>query len=562
MLKPVMLPVHGVSNARSFIDTPGDMAPYALDADGKPIMRNIVPFTPGSKDRHVLGSRAGHSLLFPQQCGGLGGAAWQELIPVAISSTLDGYTVGTCTVLTADDSVSVESGAIVGNYFQVDSVPSMDGVGALETGGVSASAVCPALQGSGDGYYLCFVATTYTGGSGFTEAKIRCFRDDTGATVWEYTISSATANKFINTMTCSDGFLFVCTNAVVLMLRVTDGSLVATETMGGWAQETIEAGVYKTAAGAEWLFVGFNGSEVAGRTQDEAGADVEPITAGDHATHFRAGVMRFQIGNEYVNPTGPYAGDPLTRDTYGWGQTLDAATGLTDNSDTDFNEGFHGYFRVSERSMVEGHGCLITALAVDSRDGSIIVGRTNQGYGPNSDYPPDGLSYTCITVFKISFDGELEWEMDVGSLLSTEVGHGGYANDIPTSATDDPTISQVRVSRLGMVCAAGRQTESGFNTFGIDTDDGTLQWTLNLTDSGLSMRQAAIAVDPGDGAFVLGGDVNDAWEGSGSDDAHLWKVNALTGAVMWDYLIDVDVSVLAVSMMPDGSLVVGTDYVS
>lgn len=552
------MPVRGVSNARSFIDTPGDTCPYALDENGLPIMRNIVPHTPKAKDRHVMGGRAGLSRLFDQQCGGPGGSEWQEIIPVAISSRVEGYTIGSCVMATTGQNVT--SGAIVGNYAQLNSVPSSDGIGALGTSTVVATAGCPRLiSGS---YYLYFVAINYTGSGGSGEAKIRAVRSDTGATVWEYTISTSGQDRYVNTMCCSDYFLFVCTNAVVLMIRVDDGSLVTTETLGGWAQEAVQGGVYKTTTGDEYLFVGFNGSEIAGRTQDEDGNDVETIEAGDPAKHFRSGVMRFLIGAEYANTTGPYVGDPLTRDTYGWGQTLDPNTGLTDNADTDFNEGFHGYFRVSERSLVEGHGCLINALHVGI-DGRVYVARTNQGYGPNAAYPPDGTTYPPIVGFAITFEGELLWEADTGSLLSSEIGLGGYANDIPTSASEDPAISQIAYSRLGVVVLGGRQNDAGYSAFGLDADTGAPQWTANLMDAGLSLRQGAIAVDPGDGHVMLGGDVNDAWDDAGvGEDAHLWKLNAITGAVEWDFLIDDAVSVTGLSVLPSGTMAVGFDYVS
>lgn len=565
-----MLPVRGVSTARSFIDTAGDLCPYALDADGKPIMRNVLPHTPESDDRHVLGQRAGFDLLYPQQCGGIGGAPWRELIAVSVSSTIDGYTVGTATPVTGGSSVT--SGAIQGNYIQLDSVPSSDGVGALGTGSVNATAVCPVRQGTNAAPYRLYFVSSNTTSGGFGIATIRCVRDDTGATVWTATISEASVNRYVNTMTCSDNFLFVCTNGEVKMYRVLDGSLVTTNTLNGWAQETIQAAVYK-ASGREWLFVVFNGSAAAGVCHPSEG---HVIQAGEAATHFRSGVQRLRINNDYVNTVGPFSEDPLIAETRGWGQTITAA-GVRSNAGSEYAEWdstnsietFYGYFRVSEHSRIGGHGCLITSIAVDSRDGSVCVTRTNQGYGPNtsgsgsdgSPFAPDGTEFPPITVFRITFAGELDWESDVGSLDSTEVGAGGYANDIPTSGSDDPTLSVSACSFMGMWAVGGRMTEAGFSLFGIDPTNGTVQWQEAVVDAGRSLRQGAICVNPGDGAFIIGGDVSDEWD-AGGDDAHLWKYAALDGSLDWAFLVDAGVSVLSVSVMDDGSLVAGVDYIT
>ena len=564
-------PFRGVANSTGFIDTPAGFAPYALDADGLPITRNCIPHTPASKDRGAIGQRAGHSLVFPQQCGG--GLPWQALISVRRSSVVTGYTQASCDQATSGSSL--ESGALTSvNYIQLDSVPSSDGVGFLDDGvshanSVNAAAACQRLQSGG--YYLCFVSTNYTGTDGLLKAQIRCFRDDTGETVWTYTISDATLDQFINTMTCSDHFLFVCTNAVVVMLRVTDGSLVTTNTLGGFAQEAIEGGVYKDASGDEWYFVAFNGTEQAGRTQDTNGADIHMIEAGVPASMFRTGVQRYRINNEYVSDVGPYSSAAMTSEALGWGQTATVVNGVAvpDNAGTDYNEGFHGYFRISERSAVTGHGCLVTALAVDPRNGSVAITRTNQGYGPNSTgtdrtsgqpFTPDGAIFPSISVMKISFAGRLLGEWDPGS-ITNEIGVGGVYNDIPTGPGDDPSFSVCRINRLGVLCVGGRTNDVGLSVFGLDADIGTILWEGAVQDTG-SLRQACAAVDPGDQHFWVGGDRNSAWDGSGGNDAHLWKMNPSTGEIVRTWDVGSNVSALGIGMMGDGSMVVGMDFIA
>lgn len=557
-------PYRGVSNHAGFIDTPPGIAPYALDADGKPRARNFLPHSPGSKDRGSVGQRHGHRLLFPQQCGGAGGSAWQALVPVARASVIDGYRPGTCTPLT--DGESEVSGAITGNWALIDSVPSSDYVGTLDVsddgGGVvnsvNATAVCPVAQTNDDGetYYRFMVSSNYTSG-GNTRARIRCIRSDTKATVWTYGISAGGQDKFINTMVCSDNFLFVCSNGNVLVLRVTDGTLVMTCALEGWSQEAIEADVYKTVAGDEYLFVGFNGSDVAGATSGNS----TPIDAGVAATCFRAGVMRYRINNEYVSATGPYQNaDVLTYPTTGWGQTLDLDTGDINNADIDLFDSFHGYFRVSEWSAVEGHGCLINGLRVHKGTGTVVVARTNQGYGPNSSYPPDGATQPSITVFAISFEGVLLWEADTNSIL--ESGAGGYQNDIPIGAGDDPSISAVCVNTRGEVCVSGRQNAASFNTFGLDVRNGTLEWQANTQSASGSTRQGAIGVDPGDGHIIIGGDRNDDWDGADPGDNRNWfKVHSQTGEVLETFEHGANVSILSVSVFPNGTSLVGMDRI-
>lgn len=574
-MERLMPPYRGVSNHVAFADTPPGVVPYVLDAAGKPRARNFIPHSPGSKDRGTIGQRFGHDYLFPQQLGGPGGSPVQAVLSVARSSVIEGYRTGTCVPLVTGSAVV--SGAIAGNYFQLDSVPSSDGTGTLDvsddggsvTNSVSASAVCPVAFTNNDGqtYYRCFVASNFTGADGHLHARILCFRDDTGATVWQYTINTASVDSFINSMCCSDDFLFVCTNAVIKVFRVLGDStayvsgddaysLVDTNTLMGYAQESIQAAVYKTVAGQEWLFVGFNGSEVGGLTSGNSTV----ITAGTPASCFRAGVMRFQINAEYASTTGPYQNaNVLTYPTLGWGQTLDVDTGLADNSGDTLYDGFHGYFRVSERSLVTGHGCLVTGLCVNPSNGNVIVSRTNQGYGPNTTYPPDGLTYPTISIFCIGFDGTLQWEADTNSIL--EVGAGGYYNDIPTGAGDEPSLSAVSCNARGEVCAAGRNNAAGFGVFGIDASDGTLQWQATVQDTG-TVRQAAMDYDRGDGHFVMGGDRNDDWDGGGvGDNRNIWKVHSQTGVVLRTFDWGANVSALTVSEMPDSSVVVGTDRI-
>lgn len=560
-------PFRGVANSTGFIDTPPGFVPFSLDEDGLPRARNFLPHTPGSKDRGQMGQRHGFSKVFDVQMGA--GLAVQAMTNVARASVVTGFTQTDAQTMT--NGLSLESVALsVTNYAQLDSVPSADGFGFLDDGVshanfVQVAATCPVMHT--DGYQFAFIASNYTGTDGFSRSTIRCFRTDTGATVWTYTISTAITNRFINTMTCSDNFLFVCTNAVVLMLRVADGSLVATETLNADAQESIESCVFKDADGDEWLFVLFAGSEVAGATV--AGVTIE---AGNPASHFRAGVTRLLIGNEYVSTTGPYAGLPLTGSSTGWGQVLVPATGAADNVASRFYERFHGYFRFSERSRVVGHGCLPTAIHCDPRTGTLVIARTNQGYGPNSGldtvgtgasgltFAPDGTIFEPVSVCAISFDGELLWETDIGSIF--EIGLGGFYNDIPTGADDDPSLSAVRCNRLGTACVAGRQNIIGYSVFLLDIVDGTILNKNNVMATTGSVRQACMGVDPGDQNFVIGGDRNDDWEGSSSTNAHLWKVHAVTAEIVWYFDLGAAVSSLGLGMLAMGGIVYGFDYVA
>ena len=173
-------------------------------------------------------------------------------------------------------------------------------------------------------------------------------------------------------------------------------------------------------------------------------------------------------------------------------------------------------------------------------------------------FPPDGSSgYWTVTRF--DGNGAYVWRADTDSIL--ELGDGGYTNDIPTGAADDPSILAVAVDNQDNVYLGGRRTRadsSGVCAFRLD-DTGTLVWSQDL---GGTIREGAVAVNPQTQAPVFGGDVNTAWPDAGGVKAHLWELTVDAGLVARHFNVSTtDVSVLGVAIRSDGVVVYVTDKV-
>jgi hypothetical protein len=530
----VIPPFRGAANNTAFIKTPGDLAP--LDT-----MRNFRTFVP-DKDRPQGGKRPGIVKAFDRQ---LKNAAVQALCPVSRASYISGYLLGDGRDM--GDGSSKDSDALEGNLFILDEVPSMRyalELDALQYGGLDAQA-SNAVAFHPDDDLIAF-AINIPGAdtvSGFGETVIRVVTTD-GAVLWTIHVTSAFADRYTNTLVFSRHFLFVCVADHVRMYRVSDGSDFGTAFLGAWASETVEADVYRGPGGTEFLYVAFNGANKPG---DLVGGG--SIIAGPYAIHFRSGIIKYRL----IYNEGQDGYNPLVQVSFG--TAPDPADPLIEDG------GFHGYWRVSEQSGGKPWGCLINAMRVSPADGSVFFARTNQGYGPNTLYHPDG-STAFVTVTKVLANGTLAWERDTDSIDPGESGALGFANDIPTAPGDEPAILAVAVDGNGDVYAGGRRNILGDSVFKLRGTDGVMVWTTTV--AGIYpkvIRQAAMAIDPTDGNLVVAGDRNNDWIGADGQ-AHLWKISGNNGTVLWSFDILSNVSGLGVDVSTLGQIAYVTDFVS
>jgi hypothetical protein len=357
------------------------------------------------------------------------------------------------------------------------------------------------------------------------------------------------ANSIIpNSVRVYADYTFVSCGQYVYVFRTSDGFYLKRVTPSGWADEVQD--VRRSPLGG--LFALFTGSS-------SVSGIIPANTALVHeGQHVRAGVALFQINAD----TGNAAPAPLTHVAFG--QTL------TDTGNANYEN--HQTFRFSEH-LFRGYDPALGALRTNPRgglpfgfaldaSGNIFCSFTNRGWGKTLAADIPDSSFAPTTVCKIggitATFGRLQWEGDTQSVLDQYVTPGGVTcyNDIPGGGAlnrqwpnglaslngpggDEPSIDSLCCDAAGDVYAGGHRNQldvaGGFNVFKMSGLDGTLVWGTNL--SGM-VYQHCMAVDPTDGNVVVGGERNSDWDGSNADgtgpkQAHLWKLSAATGAVLW-----------------------------
>lgn len=533
---PVALPVAGAGNNSTFREQPAALAPLGR-------LRNVLRY-PSAGGRPQIGTRPGTTRVFGRV---LTAAEGQGLVAGGRASTATGSRLDNCQ---ADDGTGGSQGevtTITGQTWRLDQVPSLarayhfdvSGDGGGSANGAQAAAV------SRDGLYYA-VATNYTV-AGYTRAKVRLFRTSDNAEMWTLGILEASVARYVNALCFSTEYLIVCSNQYLLVLKISDGTQVQVDDVDGWAIETVEAAVWTDPeTDAEYLFVAFAGSNEAGTCHGGAS-----ITAGNPASQFRSGVAKYQCLAAAAIPLG---GSAIERKAYG--PTLSSSDAFYETTGA---EPYHGYFRFSENTARPPYGCLPTSLRVGP-DGSVYYTRTNQGYGPNSSYPPDGSTLPPISVGKIAPTGLQAWEQDIGSIQ--EVGLDGYINDIPTGAGDDPTLLAMDVAPDGLtLCAGGRRNAAGYSIWMLDATTGDVLWRTQLMASSKAIRQGVLRFDPASGNPIAGGDQHNGWPSAGGADAHLWMLDKDTGTVAWAWVLTSSASATALGVFPSGEIVYGSDHI-
>jgi len=520
-LPRVTLPRRGISNALTFGDHKGELCPPSA-------MLNAVLYTP-HKDRPQLGKRWGMQKVFNTRLAG--GAPIQALGVIPRASVISGFAVGSCTAITGLNHLAA---ALEGQVWMLEKNPQMFRqiyVDVQPTGPFGSTFNGPATNGVQacawiEGVEALAVATNYNDSVLAIDVSLLVLYDKSG-NILDY---SLVGQNFTNTMAASPEaanghrYLAVCAAGHVRVYDVSAGSLQESVLihLGQWSQESIECGWYLNEGVLE-LYVGFDGSSNGGTLPNDPAGDITP---GKFARHFRAGVIKFVVGGA----------TPLSVTQEIWSQQFA-------NTST-YYEALHGYFRVSEKTSGRPWGCRVTCLDVNQQNGSIAIGRTNQGWGPRATFQPNG-SAPYVTLMVIAPNGIPLYETEHN--IIREVGDGGFINDIPYGAdpTPDTAIMAIRWDEQNDIYMGGRVGDGGSSLFKIDAATGTEIWRY---DSGGTIRQAGIRIDPTDNNPIIAFDRNASWTGHAGAQAHLLKLNSADGSVIWSYDLGAAVSALNVDI--------------
>lgn len=539
MPTPIKVPTRGAANARPFVAPPDQFAPAST-------LRNFFPHDVDG-DRLRGGTRPGTRALFDTVMGA--GRPVQALFTVTRAAQVSGYVVpppgdGYEPVRSLLGGRSAPAGALAGNLFAVNNVPSFEWAQTLAGQGGPASVSVSALAVSRNGVY--FAAACNHVVAGLTRATVELRRVDTGELVWSWLISSGSASRSVNSLFFSTDAVWACTSAGLMGRYIADNTDVplpndplsgrSPADFYGWGSQAVAGKCIGAGpGGTERMYVAFDGT-----TLGNPGLVGPYVAAGHYASQFRSGVMQFA-----TNVRGSFSG--LSQVTYG------GAAGQVA-----YQEGQHGYWRVSERSAYAPRGCRVTAMDVSGVDGTVVIARTNVGCGPSNAFEPDGTIVPAVGLALINANSSLRWESDsTGTIL--EAGLLGYLNDCPVTGgsgvTNEPSLTCVKFDPAGDVYAAGRFNGGSVSAFKVRGADGSRLWAANITGSGAVIR--AVAIDPTDNNPVFVGDRNNS---SGSN-AHLWKLNALTGAVIASLDLPSAASARAVAATPSGVVIYGSDQI-
>lgn len=560
-MKPLQLPILGVSDDRAYLDTPQEFVPLSA-------MRNVLPHAP-TKGRRQMGTRPGLVRAFS---GRIGAGPVTGLRSINRPSISGGFNLGNATDLAGTSKLSA---SLLGQVWKLDAVPSMDWSAYIDVTGDSGpannvvNAACFSLDGT-----KIIVASNYLKGS-YTKAIVVCIDAETGVELWDHSIETASVHRFVNTVRCGSTFVFVATNQYVRVIELATGALVEENNLGGWSSEVVDTGVafidsingFGQTITTETLFVLFAGSTALGGptstlnggTMPDGTVTATPLTIDipESARDFRSGVMKFSISN-----ASPYPPSVLTQQSYG---TQIATT--APNAEQGLAR--HGYWRFSEQSRNSPYGCKPTAMAVHE-DGTVLVVRCNQGWGPTSAFRPSPQlngAKPFVSATMISPLGVRLWESDeAGSVTNDGFGEGYYSGTPHYNDIKNPTFIACAMDDQKYAVVAGRVNQGGWNVAVLDPDGFRIAEAVTAAGLG-TVREGCAALDPVDGNFIVGGDRTSLWKVAFDDvstvgtNAHLWKINARSGRVVWGYDLLEAVSALAVASSSGGT-VYGSDYVS
>lgn len=357
---------------------------------------------------------------------------------------------------------------------------------------------------------------------------------------------AVTVGVFPNHIVCNGEYLFIAAGKWVYVVRSDNGKYLQRFNLGGWTEEAMSLGV----RGDGSLVAAFAGkSGTVQKAVGTAALDTHPTdttpSARDNGFYWRSGVALCTVLTGVALP-----GTVLALAQFG--------TKRTDTGAADYED--HPTFRFAEQSRVlRGFGCIPSCLCV-LPDDSIIVGRTNRGWGrTDADRPAD--TQPRVNLVRISGGGigaVLEWEADTDSILETtdydidDNGSTDYTvrHDIPvmadttptagtrlnTTADPHPTIDALCASVFAdEVYAAGRRTANvPNNVYRIRAADGAVLARAPVSKSvDVSTEhwasQNAIAFNELDGTVVVAGERKNAGT---PDYSHVFVLDPVTLAVI------------------------------
>lgn len=553
-----------------------DQTPFGVPAEltGPPgSLLNVRAFDV-SKKRGRGAKRPGVSRVFETQI--CAGKPIQLLKSVSISSKVTSYQATGCRLIADGEWEERVSTPLQGQGFMLGSLPSMFRDFDEDTyAGTKAGVACcwhPLLT---NGIRRAFVVSRHTdaginGGQAFS--RLRCV-DELGAELWAANIEDKDAGGSlpgsprtvaVNDVICNtslglgnalvivSGALFGASDqqGYVYVYAAADGTYLKRYDLAGWSSEAQQA-ITRTDGKVAVLLWGSGGT--AGTCQDGT-----PVLGGGFGQFFRSGIMLFE----------PRTGaDPLERISFGENTTAPKR---------ELVGGVHsGYWRFSEHLNRKPLGAYPCAIAAGP-NASIIACFTNRGWGPNASYPPADNSSPYSTVARIESDASVSWEVDTDSIRRAYTVGTTYYCDIPGTGspygTDPPSLFAAACSiEDGRVYVGGARNSSsttatdGFSLFCLSLVDGRILWKANMGSAASAFAGSVgdIAVDPMDRNLVVGIYRSSTWDG-GTKNAHLVKVDAISGAVRWSYdLMDSDAANTAsVDVESRGRIVFMTPYVT
>lgn len=554
----VNIPVRGATDTARFRELPAGFAPVGS-------MLNVLPYT--AAGRQQMGTRGGVTEVF----AGLGGMI-QSLAVLNRPSVSSGFTLGS--PVSAGDGISRSGAALEGNLWVMEDNPrptiqyrtTFDTVIGAAAPFPNVTAVCFSPDGT-----LLLVGHTEINVYGKYMVRIRCLDAATGEEEWtvQYNNEGTTQDftLYAGCLVCSKEYAFFGAKSSLQAIRLTGANasrITDCGTLNGWCQEIVALGVYdQGGAYNEALYACFQGTRSGNQTDFVGGGSFngaplidDDIDSGDTASHYRAGVMKFSIPRSTDNI------GAVRRVSFGTQLAVTAPGSEYTSTATPLP---HNYYRFADQSVQRPHGCVVTDMAVGA-DGSVVVTRSNQGWGPNATpWRPGatGGSYTPpvpdVTITKINRDGVTVFEIDPGSNKFDGLG-AGYNGTPHYNDINAPTFRAVAIDANGAVYAAGYQSPSGYSVARISSTGG-VDWRKNVVNAGAAVSLSAIAVDPTDGNLIVCTPYNRGWDGA-TRSAHIFKLAASDGRIIWNFTATPGVAALAVAVSRTGRIAFGTDYPS
>jgi hypothetical protein len=509
-------PLRGVADNSAFVDQPANFAPLGSVRNARIFRR------PGGRPQ--MGKRGGLARLFSTAAGGGSPVRDLGVIDRAAGTT---YQVGTARAV--DGGISLEAGPLLGQVWFLDTdrgmfrsfnetYPDIDGDGSPASGNYQPAAL--SWHPSSVNCAICsIVLKDYGGATGIqTISFVRLLNTATGATVWSTEIEDKDPGGsvpttpiplYANSVRVFNTFTFVCVAKYVYVLRTSDGVYIKRVAMADWSWEAMDCRVRTDGT----LAVLYQGNPAIGG----------PILNLNyvHGSYFRSGIALYTVNSDTtVN------GTPLTGAQFG----VKKAASYTYYED-------HVHFRFSEQSPRAPHGHVPYCMDI-ANDGSLLIGHTNQGFGPTTAFTPNGLvpyrTVTKITKGTTPALAAIAWEADTESGLYNWLGTNWF-NDIPIDASGltlgaprggpEPSVNAIGVNAAGNVFCGGKRA-NGFSVTALRGTDGAILWRA---DTGGVINQHCLVPDPVSGLIVVGGERTSTWTGSGGADALLWWVDPATG---------------------------------